>query len=177
MKSIKYILAFLFCASHSFAQPTGDFVNHYNGNTIHFGNILFENKELFLDTVYDVEFEDDKIGNRSFIEKKSKLSDFINIKYGNSGIKTITGRVKDDKIAKDIYIYKNDTMTIKIIKNYLSPLYGYVFIKNLNFMKGTYIIDLKEIFTKEKSKQNAYIENFPFNSIISPKKKKFKNKT
>ncbi|EKT3967464.1 hypothetical protein NTJ12_002555 [Flavobacterium psychrophilum] len=61
------------------------------------------------------------------------------------------------------FIFKKDTMSIKIISPEYKNGLGSIFIKNLNFKKGKFIIDLFEYvkITNMKSKGDFEIDNFP----------------
>jgi hypothetical protein len=155
MKFIKYICIILIYISNCFAQPG------VKPNVTVDIQTMFSNKtQIFVKGDGSIQ------NNTIYLRNKKGLKDVW--------IHTV---VKIDS-DYDIFIYKKDTMRVKIILPKYYDL-GNIHIKKLNLIKGNFTIDFLE-YVKQTKKQKIYnsyqIDNFPEDCLAYRKEEEVKNK-
>jgi hypothetical protein len=150
MKLIKYILFFIFFAKSCFAQP-----GVKPNVTINIQTMFANGKQIFAK------------GDGSIQKNTSYLSN----KKGLKDVWIHTAENIDEE--SDVFIYKKDTMRLKIIM----PIYyklEYIHIKKLNFKKGDFTIDFLEYITKTNKQKilgSFEVDNFPEDCMTYRKEK------
>lgn len=152
MRVVKIILFFLFCFSNCFAQPG---LKEYT--TLNIQTMYIDGKQIF-------KKGDASIQNNTIYLKNKK---------GEKDVWTNTISNIDDEY--DIFIYKKDTMRVKIVLPKYYKL-EYIKIKKFNFVKGNFTIDLLQYIKKMNSSKYVYctINNFPEDCIPYRKKEEDK---
>ncbi|MBS7230530.1 hypothetical protein KHA90_05800 [Flavobacterium psychroterrae] len=150
MRAIKIILFFFFCFSNSFAQP--GIKEH---TTLNIQDMYINGRQIF------------KKGDASIQNNMIYLKN----KKGEKDVWTKT--VSEIGSEFDCFIYKKDTMRVKII---LPKYYRleYIRIKKFHFVKGNFSIDLLEYIKKNRKNGCFIINNFP-EDCIAYKKEEDKN--
>ena len=148
-------LVFCLCTSSLFAQP----LYNMQGRTyIKFEHIKNKDKELFI-----IEF-DNSDKNKEF----NYLTDSTKEELDKKGImdnKLFVFKKDeiDNSIKTHLLIFGQDTMRIDVKKNGMNL---WVTIKEMCFEKGTYLIDLQELYTKSSGKTEIRLYDFQYEIII-----------
>ncbi|EKT3967520.1 hypothetical protein NTJ12_002616 [Flavobacterium psychrophilum] len=153
MKLTKYIIFFIFFAKSCFAQP-----GVKPNVTIDIQTMFANGKQIFAKGDGSIQ------NNTIYLSNKKGLKDVWTHTAGN---------VDEEN---DIFIYKKDTMRVKIVLPKHYDL-GYIRIRKFNFKKGNFTIDFLEYITKTKKQiiYNSYeVDNFPEDCITYRKENQTK---
>lgn len=136
MKNIITILLLTVFFNKLYGQPTSEIIDVNEGSNIELIEIYKKNKKLYLYNWNKTTSNNNRIYNLKKISKTDTiLLDMLFFKRSEM----------DSTYKKHVLIYKKDTMTLKVKKNFAGLK---IKIKTLNFKKGTYFIDLKDFFNK-----------------------------
>jgi|GEM_PF-2590514 len=134
------------------AQPTSEMIDIMRGSIIEFNEVLYQDSVLVIDNW---------LVNQS--NSKSELYVLQNSTNNNNNNPFSSFSIKRSEIDNTYrymyFVFGDDLMTVKVLKN-IARLK--VKIKRIKFKKGTYILDLEELFKKYNKEDRIEIDEFPF---------------